>query len=288
MSIIRARRPRQNFTVVENHIINDRRLGWAARGLLVYLLSKPDDWKVSVPALVSETGDAFARTGRDGIYSLLKELGDAGYARHQKSYGSDGKFVGCDWLIGEGVSEPLPANPTPRTAEPDAAEPDTAKPDALLRTDSLPRTERDKGIPSGSVGHASDPTPSASQAATADDLIATWNLHCGAVKKITRPTPARRLLILRRFKSEFDNDHAEWERFCKRVAQAPFLAGENDRGWRLPSIEWLLRPEKIENLWANVYGGEPKAASRPTYTADFNPHGLPTSDPRWRPSPGTI
>ena len=40
--IIRAARPHQNYTIVHNELIEDQSLTWKARGILVYLLSKPD------------------------------------------------------------------------------------------------------------------------------------------------------------------------------------------------------------------------------------------------------
>jgi hypothetical protein len=66
--IIRVRR-RHRFVIIDQRAVEDTRLSWAARGLLGYLLSRPDDWKVLVKDL-QRRGDL----GRDGIYQLLKEL----------------------------------------------------------------------------------------------------------------------------------------------------------------------------------------------------------------------
>ena len=46
-TIIRAAR-RHRFVIIDQRAIEDVRLSWAARGLLGYLLSRPDDWKVLV------------------------------------------------------------------------------------------------------------------------------------------------------------------------------------------------------------------------------------------------
>jgi len=62
-TIIRARR-RHRFVIIDQQAIEDTRLSWAARGLLGYLLSRPDDWKVLVNDL-KKRGDL----GRDGIYN---------------------------------------------------------------------------------------------------------------------------------------------------------------------------------------------------------------------------
>lgn len=50
----------------------DRTLSWEARGLLTYLLSKPQDW-------VLQPKDLEQKCGRDKVYSILKELIDAHY-----------------------------------------------------------------------------------------------------------------------------------------------------------------------------------------------------------------
>ena len=60
---------RKRWVTIDQRAIEDARLPWAARGLLVYLLSKPDDWQVRVKDL-QKRGDL----GRDGIYKLLAVL----------------------------------------------------------------------------------------------------------------------------------------------------------------------------------------------------------------------
>ena len=42
-----------NFTTIDNGIFQDRRLSNSARGLLVLMLSLPNDWDYSVKGLVS-------------------------------------------------------------------------------------------------------------------------------------------------------------------------------------------------------------------------------------------
>jgi integrase len=66
-TIVRAPR-RHRFVIIDQRAIEDTRLSWEARGLLGYLLSRPDDWKVLVNDL-RKRGDL----GRDGIYRLLRE-----------------------------------------------------------------------------------------------------------------------------------------------------------------------------------------------------------------------
>jgi hypothetical protein len=131
MCIVRGPRPTTNFYFLDKRISEDSRLSWAARGLLIYLLGKPDNWKVSVTHLVNETAEANTPAGRDAVYSLLKQLKEVGYIiMHRQALG-DGKFGPVkyevrelprpdypDAELGECVEDqpetdkPLPANPT--------------------------------------------------------------------------------------------------------------------------------------------------------------------------------
>lgn len=268
MSIIRGPRPDSNFYMLDKRISEDRRLGWAARGLLIYLLGKPENWKVSIPALIAETGGAAANTGRDGIYTLLKELTKCGYARHETKRDASGKVLGCDWLILEGGYSTIDRQVS---LEPHTAQPETARAEALLSTERLPRTERNQEIPSGSVELPFDPPAPVKSEVVAEhvftppppmggntpsslafDLIETWNRHCRAIHKITRFTDERKRLVLKRFRDEFGSDLEQWDQFCQRVSGSDFLNGRTDRGWK-PTLEWLMKPEKITNTLEGAY-----------------------------------
>lgn len=130
MSIIRAARPQSRFYVLDKSISEDRRLSWAARGLLVFLLGKPDHWEVSVTNLVNETSDSVrvgGHTKRDGVKAVLAELNAAGYmTRSEKPrHNADGSFAGYDYIVSE-VPSPSPSEPS--TVEPETAGPSTADP----------------------------------------------------------------------------------------------------------------------------------------------------------------
>lgn len=127
ITIIRTRR-RQRFVVLDQQAVDDDRLSWAARGLLHYLLARPDDWKVLVKDL-QRRGDL----KRDGIYKLLKELRKTGYARYVSVRDEQGRIRGGNYYIYE---QPLPHPALPDTAEPDPAAPHPAKPEVLPTTDN--------------------------------------------------------------------------------------------------------------------------------------------------------
>ena len=198
MSIIRGPRPESGWYTLDKRISEDGRLGWAARGLLVFLLGKPDNWTVSVAHLMTQTGSARIKTGRDGVYALLRELEDAGYLqRHQQQTG--GRFGEIDYIVSEypihvpkeQVGLPLTAQAEtvlPHTPQPDTAAPDTPPPcpadPPLTKTDSnqgLTGTDKAadaKNVEANQSGTAAKPAkPKAPKSVdppplTIDDLVA--------------------------------------------------------------------------------------------------------------------
>jgi Fe2+ or Zn2+ uptake regulation protein len=96
MSIIRAPSQPDNSFPLNKDIPEDECLTWAARGLLIFLLGKSDDWELSVEYLQLQTLKSYKPTKRDGIYALLNELIKAGYIR--RSTRGDGS---TNWVIFE-------------------------------------------------------------------------------------------------------------------------------------------------------------------------------------------
>jgi len=94
MAFINKSKYYDNYTVVSNNIINNPDLSGRSKWLLIYLLSKPENWKVSITDLKSHTTD-----GRDALYASIKELVDAGYAQKVLIRRESGKISGYDYFI---------------------------------------------------------------------------------------------------------------------------------------------------------------------------------------------
>jgi predicted GIY-YIG superfamily endonuclease len=83
-----ARNSENPFANIPRAMINDAQLSWAARGLLAYIFSKPDDWEVRSYDLMRQGG-----IGRDALRSILQELVLYGYLHREKRRQSDGHFI---------------------------------------------------------------------------------------------------------------------------------------------------------------------------------------------------
>lgn len=99
-TIIRATRRDRSFTI-DQRTIEDEYLSWAARGLLCYLLSRPDDWELRTDELCGS-----GNLRRDGIYRLLRELREAGYLYHEDERDKRGRIRGGTYYIYETLENP--------------------------------------------------------------------------------------------------------------------------------------------------------------------------------------
>lgn len=88
MSIRRAPRPDSEFLLVRNDVVRDTRLSYRARGLLVAILSRPDNWRTDSTQLARE-----AKEGRDAVRAALNELKLAGYLIQTKRRDEKGHWV---------------------------------------------------------------------------------------------------------------------------------------------------------------------------------------------------
>lgn len=127
MAIRRAPRPDTRFYTLNKDISEDLRLSWGARGLLIYLLGKPDNWEVSVASLINQTADSGKPAGRDAVRGLLKELSSAGYLQAEKKRADGGSFDGMSYVVcessGFSPETDYPAPAKPATGEPAPANP---------------------------------------------------------------------------------------------------------------------------------------------------------------------
>ena len=77
----------KDYIVMSNHAIKNEKLSWKGKGLLAYLLSLPDDWKIYLEELTNH-----AKDGRDGTAAGIKELIKEGYIVRTQIKNPNGKF----------------------------------------------------------------------------------------------------------------------------------------------------------------------------------------------------
>lgn len=107
---------------VSRKLAQDSRLSFDHRGLMLYLLSKPANWRVSHQDIMRE-----GNIGRDKTQRLIKELQEFGYAEYVNERNESGVFTGGFYRVYD-LPELMPPtgplkNRTP--AEPDPGKTDT-------------------------------------------------------------------------------------------------------------------------------------------------------------------
>jgi|SRR5690554_421498 len=97
MATYRVRKNKNNpYVIMHKEFLSNENLSFKAKGILSYLLSKPDDWKVYEDDLVNQSKD-----GKTAVRSGLKELQEQGYIVRTLKRTKEGKFDGYDYDVYE-------------------------------------------------------------------------------------------------------------------------------------------------------------------------------------------
>ena len=86
----------ENFTIVDNAVLQNVNLSFEARGFFVYLLSLPDDWNFSIAGLVKQTG-----ASESVVRRLMTELQVEGYIILNRHINERGRVTRWTWDIYE-------------------------------------------------------------------------------------------------------------------------------------------------------------------------------------------
>ena len=120
MPVFRVSKNR-DFTVIANSVFKDRRLSAKAKGILVEMLSLPENWDYTLKGLTTLFSD-----GIDSIRQGIKELEENGYIVRERKRDARGRLGGMEYVIyetPEKAVENIVENSTPEQSSPANAEP---------------------------------------------------------------------------------------------------------------------------------------------------------------------
>ena len=109
----------QDYTVVCNAHLRDKRLSLKAKGVMTLMLSLPEEWDYSIKGLTTLSDDGKASTS-----AAIAELEACGYLVREQSR-DGGKFGACEYTLYE---QPQPLTEKPLTEKPSTEKPLTEKP----------------------------------------------------------------------------------------------------------------------------------------------------------------
>lgn len=96
-NIFRVQKSKENpYVMINKSFFNDTSLSLKAKGLLGYILTLPDDWKIYENELVNHHKD-----GRDSVRSAIKELINAGYIERVQTRNEKGRITGYEYSVYE-------------------------------------------------------------------------------------------------------------------------------------------------------------------------------------------
>lgn len=122
--------PDNPYVMVDRRPIDNPKLSYRAKGVLTYLLSRPDGWEVNIGDLQNHGIE-----GRDALRNTLTELREAGHLEYQQERQA-GKFSTGKILVYE-VPLTEPQTDFQEAEEPDADLPDAVQPHAVNPTQVL-------------------------------------------------------------------------------------------------------------------------------------------------------
>lgn len=97
-TIFRIAKNKDNpYVMMDKRPLEDKRLSWKSKGILGYLLSRPDGWEIQIADLIARSLD-----GGSAVRSALAELKQVGYLRYLGRQKSDkGRFERAVWEVYE-------------------------------------------------------------------------------------------------------------------------------------------------------------------------------------------
>lgn len=164
MKLRRLHNPR-GWTSLPNALLEDRSMSWRARGILAYLLSRPDGWEtdsVRLAALAGEVGERRSRRaeGRDAVRSALEEIERAKYLHRVRVQGPGGRWSTEYYVFDHPTEQAMPAalggqNPLVETPVDNPVENSAPTPDYQASVNPASITSTDEQIIHSSGGDLS-------------------------------------------------------------------------------------------------------------------------------------
>ena len=152
MPVFRVSKNR-DFTVIANSVFKDRRLSAKAKGILVEMLSLPENWDYTLKGLTTLFSD-----GIDSIRQGIKELEENGYIVRERKRDARGRLGGMEYVIYE-TPEKAVENSTHESTEPidDTPAKDFPVQEVSIEDKAMLYKELNKSRTKESITHVSNP-----------------------------------------------------------------------------------------------------------------------------------
>lgn len=99
-------------------------------------------------------------------------------------------------------------------------------------------------------------------------FVEVWNSVCvdAGLPRVTGLKDQRRVKAIKRWREDFGSSVERWGEFCRKIAAAPHLTGDNDRGWRA-SLGWVIEPNNLTKIQEGNYDNDGRKQCDPALGA---------------------
>lgn len=134
-TFVRVHKRETPFVQIDKTCLMDTNLSWKAKGLLCYLLSLPNDWRLYLKELVKHSSDGMTATR-----SAIAELVQYGYMVKQITKGESGRFSGYEYIVYE-IPQEIPSAESPELENLKSDEPSAESPELENLKSENPKSE---------------------------------------------------------------------------------------------------------------------------------------------------
>lgn len=120
----------QNFTMIPNWLINNQNVSLKAKGLFIFLASKPNNFNFSAEGL--------SKLNKEGITSIkncLKELENTGLLKRKKIKDNNNRFIGIEYILTDNPLDEKADGGKPTDGKPNVGKPTNINNKDLLKKD---------------------------------------------------------------------------------------------------------------------------------------------------------
>lgn len=245
MSIIR--RKRETWTTIPNEILGDDNLTLDGLGMLVYMLSKPDNWEFSQERL----GERFKK-GRDAMRSIMRNLQDCGYVRRELSRDDKGHIRTITIVSETAVQSNREAG------KPAVGRPSVGEPAPLVMTETPVNTEQLTLCDLLPQTTSEQPAKKQSDCPI-QQIVDAYHEVLDMLPSIRELTDARKKIITKRWYERkkagkyqsIEDGLKYWTGYFEFVSKSDFLTGRESNF--KANLFWILKPENFVKIIEKNY-----------------------------------
>lgn len=249
---------RKQFTVVDSRTVNDKSLSLRARGLLVWLLDKPDGWRVNSQEISKQCTE-----GREAIRTAIRELEDAGYVTRLKYQLDDGQWftetIVSERPEGEEFDSTEDRKPVSGTED---QKPDFGKLGALISTKSQDYkktntyVEKTDSLPPSTELQLVDAGQITKNAGTAERVMEAWVEATGRSAGKVKLNAKRRAAVAARLREGYTEQ--DLIAAARGIAMSAWHTGDNPDGKKFDDLLVAIRDGERVERFRDIFeaGGE--------------------------------